>query len=79
MTHLFNCSVFHIVNPQHLEWQRESKKSGTNLPIKDYTSTGELQGVTFLSRKAPRAWQRPTVVVDFPSPSGVGLIPPTTT
>lgn len=42
-------------------------------------SIENYSAVTFLSRNAPNAWQRPTVVVDLPSPSGVGVMPPTTT
>ena len=34
---------------------------------------------TRVSRCAPRAWLSPTVVVDLPSPSGVGVMPATTT
>mmetsp|Transcript_14284 Transcript_14284/g.37874 ORF Transcript_14284/g.37874 Transcript_14284/m.37874 type:complete len:229 (-) Transcript_14284:916-1602(-) len=34
---------------------------------------------TFFPKQFPRAWQTPIVVVDLPSPSGVGLIPDTTT
>lgn len=30
---------------------------------------------TFLFKYAPRAWHKPTVVVDLPSPRGVGVIP----
>lgn len=33
----------------------------------------------FCPRNAPKACDSPTVVVDFPSPKGVGLIPQTTT
>ena len=34
---------------------------------------------TRLPQWAPSAWHKPTVVVDFPSPRGVGVIPATTT
>lgn len=34
---------------------------------------------TRLLQCAPSAWHRPTVVVDLPSPRGVGVIPATTT
>src|SRR6185437_5316967 len=37
-----------------------------------------MQVKTFLPRCAPMAWLRPTVVVVFPSPSGVGVIAVTT-
>ena len=33
----------------------------------------------FWPKKAPSACERPTVVVDLPSPNGVGLMPQTTT
>ena len=34
-----------------------------------------MQTKVFLLRCAPNAWHKPMVVVDFPSPKGVGLIP----
>ena len=38
-----------------------------------------MQAKALLPRTAPRAWTSPMVVVDFPSPRGVGLIPVQTT
>mmetsp|Transcript_10809 Transcript_10809/g.32811 ORF Transcript_10809/g.32811 Transcript_10809/m.32811 type:complete len:224 (-) Transcript_10809:379-1050(-) len=38
-----------------------------------------MQVNVFLFRWAPSAWHTPMVVVDLPSPSGVGLMPVTTT
>lgn len=38
-----------------------------------------MHATTFLPCTAPMACANPMVVVDFPSPSGVGVIPVTTT
>lgn len=38
-----------------------------------------MQVTTFRPKYAPMAWHTPTVVVDLPSPRGVGVMPATTT